>query len=153
MPFLAFIGRTFAVWLRRLIVTQLPFRHSCWRTSSPRFRSTVLLLFGPGSSSIYPQVICYSSVSVLVLLPSVRQNPLVWVFLPGRQMDALLVCYVFGRFSSALVHQSVSLGGESSSYRTRFRGSSSQLSTLAACHSRHQTHSGLSLISSFANYR
>ena len=64
MPFLAFIGRTFAVWLRRLIVTQLPFHRSCWRTSSPHVRSTVLLLFGPGSSSIYPQVICYSSVSV-----------------------------------------------------------------------------------------
>ena len=135
MPFLAFIGRTFAVWLRMLIFTQLPFHRS--------FRSTVLLLFGPESSSIYPQVICYSSVSVLVLLPSVRQNPLVWVFLPGRQMDALLVCYVFGRFSSALVHQSVSLWGESPSYQTRFCGSSSQLSSLAACHS---WHTGLPLI-------
>ena len=40
MPFLAFIGRTFAVWLRRLIVIQLPFHRSCWRTSSPHFRST-----------------------------------------------------------------------------------------------------------------
>ena len=57
-------------------------------------------------------------------------------------MDALLVCYVFGRFSSALFHQSVSLWSESSSYRTKFYGSSSQLSSLAACHSWHQTHSG-----------
>ena len=79
-----FIGRTFAVWLRRLIVIQLPFHRSCWRTSSPHFRSTVLFLFGPGSSSVYPQVICDSSVPVLVLLPSVRQDPLVGVSLPGR---------------------------------------------------------------------
>ena len=153
MPFLAFISSTFAVWLWRLIVTQLPFCYSCWRTSSPRFRSTVLLLFGPGSSSIYPQVLCYSSVPVPVFLPSGRQDPLLGVPLPGRGMDALLVCYVFDRFSSALVHQSVSLWGESSSYRTRFPGSSSPLSTLEACHWRHQVHSGLPLISSFANYR
>ena len=57
-------------------------------------------------------------------------------------MDALLVCYVFGWFSSALFHQSVSLWYESPSYQTRFCRSSSQLSMLAACYTRHQTYSG-----------
>ena len=146
MPFLTFIGRTFPAWLWRLIVTQLPFHRSCWRTSSPHFRRTVLFLFGSGSSSIYPQVICYSSVPVLDLLQSVRQDPLVWVSLTGRWMDALLACYIFGWFSSALFHQSVSPWGESPSYQTRFCGSSSQLSSLAGCHKWHQTHSGLPLI-------
>ena len=72
----------------------------------------MLFLFGPGSSSVYPQVICDSSVSVLVLLPSGRilssGSPC-----PADEWTLLLVCYVFGRFPSALFHQSVSLWGES----------------------------------------
>ena len=142
MPFLAFIGGTFTVWPERLVLIHLSFHCSCCRTSSPHLRSTVLFLFGSGSSSIYPQVISYSSVPVLVLLLSVRQDPLVWVSLPSRWMDALLVCYVFGWFSSALFHQSVSLWYESPSYQTRFCRSSSQLSSLAACYTRHQRTQG-----------
>ena len=142
MPFLAFIGRTYTVWPERLVLIHLPFHCSCCRTSSPHFRSTVLFLFGSGSSSMYPQVISYSSVPVLVLLLSVRQDPLVWVSLPSRWMDALLVCYVFGWFSSALFHQSVSLWYESPSYQTTFCRSSSQLSSLAACYTRHQRTQG-----------
>ena len=148
MPFLAFIGRTFAIWLWRLIIIQLPFHRSCWRTSSPHFRSTVLFVFGPGSAAAASTRKSYATAQSQ-FLSFCRQLGRILSSgspCPADEWTLLLVCYVFGRFPSALFHQSVSLWGESPSYRTRFCGSSSQLSSLAACHSWHQTHSGLPLI-------
>ena len=66
--FPAFIARIFILWSPKLILIPPLFHHSCWRTSSLHFRSTVLFLFGSGPSSIYSQILCYSSVPVYFLL-------------------------------------------------------------------------------------
>ena len=57
MLFPALIGRISTVWLQKLILIPPRFHHSCCRTSSHHFRSAALFLFGPGSSSIYSQIL------------------------------------------------------------------------------------------------
>ena len=107
--FPAFIGRIFTIWLQKHILIPPLVHHSCWRTSSLHFRSTVLFLFDSGPSSIYLQILRYTSVPVYFLLPPVGQDPFVWVSLPSWWMDTRLVHYLSGTFPAACLNQSVPL--------------------------------------------
>ena len=106
--FPAFIARIFILWSQKLILIPPLFHHSCWRTSSLHFRSPVLFLFGSGPSSIYSQILRYSSVPVYFLLRQLGRIHSSGSPCPAHEWT-LLVCYLFGTFPAACLNQSILL--------------------------------------------